>query len=84
KHSEMQAIKKEGYRWVVIGSLLLFSATLVFDTEGYFSKLLLVVMEPAGWFTMWTGLDKIFSEAKKPEYKFYKKMAEAKIGFYSC
>ena len=43
----------------------------------------LVILEPAGWFSIWNGLDLVFQGGKsqKEEYKFYCKMSSAEIIF---
>lgn len=43
----------------------------------------LVILEPAGWFTIWNGLDIVFQgwNSKKAEHEFYHKMASAEIVF---
>jgi hypothetical protein len=44
---------------------------------------LLVLAQPAGWFSFWEGLGKIFilAKEKKPDLDFYKKVARANIFF---
>ncbi len=46
-------------------------------------KLALVLIEPASWFTIWTGLDKIFTTWKhlEPDLEFYRKMSHSEINF---
>ncbi len=85
KHEEIRSIKREGISWVAIGLIFIFLATIIYAYKGFLFNLLFVVLEPAGWFTLWSGLDKIFinSKEKKPELDFYKKMANAKIVFIS-
>ncbi|MFH0978112.1 MAG: hypothetical protein V1837_02300 [Candidatus Woesearchaeota archaeon] len=86
KEIEQKAIKRQGWAWAIIGICMIFVAALISNFEGLINKFLLVVFEPGGWFTTWTGLDKIFSDAPRrmPEYKFYKKMASSQIIFNSC
>jgi len=44
-----------------------------------------IIMEPAGWFMVWAGLDNIFNDARKkrPNLDFNTKMAHAEITFLS-
>ncbi len=43
----------------------------------------LVILEPAGWFLTWTGLEQIFRSGKKflPEYVFFGKLSQSNIVF---
>ena len=85
KEGEIKAIRNQGIRWFLLGTLLIFSETIIFELDGFFFNLLKVVLEPAGWFSFWEGLGKILivTDEKSPERKFYKKMAEANIEFLS-
>ena len=51
----------------------------------FWINLLFTIGEPAGWFSFWEGLGKIFidPENKTPEYEFYKKMSETEITFFN-
>jgi hypothetical protein len=85
KEQEIKSIKKEGMVWFAIGVLFMVFATIVdrYSSNNFLFNLLFVILEPAGWFTAWSGLDKFFFDVKKehPEYNFYKKMASAEILF---
>ncbi len=85
KKQELKKIRKEGFFWFVLGVVFVSIATFVYDYKTIYTNLLLVILEPAGWFTMWTGLDKMFSGVKEkmPELDFYRKMSNAKILFHS-
>lgn len=90
---EEQAIKKikrEGMMWFFIGSLILVVSTGLYEykasTSSYFKFLLdflFIISQPAGWFTFWEGLGKIFIHAKEESsnYVFYKKMLNSNIYF---
>jgi hypothetical protein len=86
KEREQKRIRREGCLWSFTGACMIFVATLLYSEKGFFYSFLLVVFEPAGWFTVWSGLDKIFSEVKEkqPLLEFYKKMLASRINFYSC
>jgi hypothetical protein len=45
----------------------------------------LVIIEPAGWFLMWTGLDNLINRSGQimSELRFYKKLAKSKVRFSS-
>lgn len=68
----------------MIGAILVFLSVLLYEHKGLVYGFLFILLEPAGWFTMWSGLEKIFFETKKngPELDFYKKMAHAKVHFF--
>ncbi len=92
KHLEIESknilkIKREGFKWFLIGTLIMVLDTLLvaYTTKNFFFNFLIVILEPAGWFSFWEGLGKIFihSKDKFPEYDFYKKMSESKIYFVS-
>ena len=58
------------------------------DTDirnNFFRNVLHIIMEPAGWFLLWTGLDHIFydSRTKEKDYIFNLKMANSEIVFMS-
>jgi hypothetical protein len=88
KEREIRRIKRTGFKWIGIGTFLMIFATLIHTyakTVNLFFSFLLVVSEPAGWFSFWEGLAKIFidSEEVEPEISFYKKMAGSDILFIS-
>ncbi len=85
KKNEVKKIRKEGVLWFLLGATLIFTATWLYTQEGFIYNMLFVLFEPAGWFTLWNGLDRIFilPREKGPELNFYKKMAKVKIYFYS-
>jgi hypothetical protein len=55
------------------------------DYSYWWATLIITVFEPAGWFTLWFGLDHVFyfKKQKKPEYLFYERMNSAEISFGS-
>ncbi|MBN2052679.1 hypothetical protein JW756_04200 [Candidatus Woesearchaeota archaeon] len=85
KKKEMDAMKKQGMLWFAMGMILMIISSFFYDREGFIYHLLLVIFEPAGWFSFWEGLDKVFiySKEHEPELKFNKKMAECHIYFFS-
>ncbi len=85
KQEEKGKIRKQGLLLSAIGTVLILGGTLLYDYRGFIFNLIRVILEPSGWFTMWTGLEKIFysTTEKLPDLEFYKKMAVVKINFYS-
>jgi hypothetical protein len=84
-HEEVKKIKREGAAWFLIGAMLMIISTALYGETKFLYKLLEVMLVPASWFMFWEGLGKIFiySNEKKPDYEFYKKMAHAQIFFLS-
>lgn len=84
-NSEVKSFKKKGISLAIVGALLGIIATFVAMTTIYplLKNVLLILLEPASWFTIWTGFEYIFfvPETKKHELEFYKKMSEADITF---
>ena len=71
----------------VIGFVLMAAATYLYHytTANLIYSFLTILFEPAGWFTVWYGLDHVFyfRKAKRPEFEFYTKMSTAEIKFNS-
>jgi len=93
-HAEMtrQEIKdtiKKGVLMALLGSLMLIVASYFstlagrFVTQEFLLNLVYTLLEPAGWFIAWYGLDEIFykSAQKKPDKYFYDKMEICDIVF---
>ncbi len=85
---ERKKILKKGLIFVIVGILLLFIATILlvnFGNTSYQMAFLLIVMEPAGWFFAWEGLNLaiFYSKEETKDYDFYKKMQKCKIHFVS-
>ncbi len=84
EQEEIKRIKREGLLLAGLGVLFLFiSAYLYTLSEKLFIYLLIVIFEPAGWFSVWTGLDQWYytAKSKKPDAAFYEKMSKADISF---
>jgi hypothetical protein len=85
--NEVKNIKKKGITMTITGFLLMIIAAYLRTIEGtnLFLKFITVIIEPAGWFTTWLGLDEIFysTKEKKEDHEFYSKMAKCRISFYS-
>ncbi|MEM4326977.1 MAG: hypothetical protein QXZ13_02295 [Candidatus Diapherotrites archaeon] len=83
---ELNEIRNKGIALTIIGIGLMITATQLrfFDLDKIFwYSILIAIIEPAGWFAMWFGLDHFFylNKDKKKEYDFYKKMSSSKIHF---
>lgn len=83
--NEIENIKRTGFVWIAIGTIIMISGAFLLKYQGFIFDLLITVAEPAGWFTFWEGLGKIFidSKEKSHKYDFYKKMVNTKLYFLS-
>jgi hypothetical protein len=83
----LRARRKVGLRMVVLGVAFMFLATyLLFRfRDSLWSAFVVVLLEPAGWFTFWEGLNLVIFEAQEavPDLGFYLQMAGARIVFDS-
>lgn len=90
KHHQMiqEKMRKTLFRtgiMAVLGVVMIMIATYLngFNSSLFFMRFITTLLEPAGWFTTWTGLDEwyyTFTDIKK-EHDFYEKMAKAEIIF---
>ncbi len=85
---KVKRIVNKGTGFVTAGIVLMFLATLIlfkYAEKNFILTFLVILLEPAGWFTFWEGLDLIIFDSKKtkPELDFYQKMSKAKISFAS-
>jgi hypothetical protein len=82
---EIRSIKREGISWFILGTFFIMSFTYLEESafHGFLIQIIKTMLEPAGWFSFWEGLGKIFITAreKTPEFDFYQKMSKAEINF---
>ncbi len=83
--TDSHKVAKKGVVLTIMGfifMLLASMASLMVQQNNWFS-LLVVFLEPSGWFMVWYGLDIVFyiSKEKKSELEFYRKMTKADIHF---
>ena len=85
KEMEIKAMKKEGITWFFFGALIMVTATMLYKYQGFFFNFLFIIAEPAGWFTFWEGLSKVFIDpkSKMPDYLIYKKLSSSEVIFSS-
>jgi len=77
---------KNGLLLTILGIIFMIFATFVLfysDEKTFVNGLLVVILEPAGWFLFWEGLYLVIFDAKNstPDLGFYKKMSKCKIVF---
>jgi len=83
---EIKGTIRKGIFLAFFGFVLMAAATfLAYTQKKMLSTFLRVLFEPAGWFSIWFGLEQIFYKAgeKKPDLEFYKKMSKVEITFSS-
>jgi len=84
--NEMHKIKKKGIVMAIFGIVMIMIASFLFTLEDmWIIHLLIVILEPAGWFTAWTGLDEIYYKGReiRPDFEFYQKMTRCEISFHT-
>lgn len=85
--SEVKEIKRTGIKMAALGAFLILVASILafIESEHFWVHFLVILLEPAGWFTGWTGLDELHYgvRGKKPELDFYDKMSRAEITFHT-
>ena len=91
-HHKMNIVKQErkeliihGLRFTGIGVVLMIIATILLSrgVENIPTNFLIILLEPAGWFLFWNGMDTLIYrvKAKLPEHDFNKNMAKAEVTF---
>jgi len=83
--ADINSIKRKGLFMALLGAFLITIATYLssLQSQNISIHFLKVLLEPAGWFTGWTGLDHIIYVAggKKNDFEFYEKMSKCRISF---
>jgi len=80
-------IRKFGARFSSIGIILMFLATFIlfnFPEKSFLMSFLVVLLEPAGWFLLWEGMNQMIFEPKKlkEDMEFYRKMSSCEVNFF--
>ncbi len=80
--AEKRHTKKLGITMISAGITFMVVATLIVfqdPSKSVFLSFLVVLLEPAGWFSFWEGLNQLLFDSKKvdPELNFYHKMTNA-------
>ena len=76
----------QGIAFVLFGIILMFIASLILfksQQDSLIRSFLIVLLEPAGWFLFWEGLNLVIFESKKiqPDFLFYEKMSRSQTQF---
>ena len=83
---EVQFVRTRGIIMVVVGVILsILTAVFVYPhvDENVFMSIVLILIEPAAWFTIWEGANKFFDGWKYEslDLEFYKKMVKCEVSF---
>jgi hypothetical protein len=82
---EMANTRKTGVLSILCGIVMMLAATYInmAGLEKTITTFLSVLLEPAGWFSMWFGFDHIFYVvgSKKSDLVFYEKMSKCQVEF---
>jgi len=82
---EQRATRMKGLLFSLLGLVFMSTASYIYYLKlpQFYPNLFLVLLEPAGWFLMWTGLDDLFTWARsrKGDLAFYKRMADVHVEF---
>ncbi len=89
RHADRLARERRRAIWVSVAiaaagfAVMTASALLRRQPETVTRTVLHVLLEPAGWFAVWFGLDQLFYGTRElaREYAFYRKMARADVVF---
>ncbi len=85
--TDKKQIERKGILSAVSGVVLMVIAAFVknLPEKNFLLNTILIILEPAGWFLLWTGLDFFVyrSNKRKPELNFNTKMAHSEITFLS-
>lgn len=79
--------KRNGLLFALAGVVLMITASYISlqKSENFVIHTILVILEPAGWFILWTGLDDLKKSVRsqKAELDLFIKMAKSSIVFIS-
>jgi hypothetical protein len=84
---EMDKTRRRGFLLTGFGFLVMIATAYVvsISNRSFFFNAAQIVLEPSGWFMVWSGMDNIFynSRQRKPNLDFNNKMGHAEIIFVS-
>jgi hypothetical protein len=74
--------------FVFVGIILMFFATMILlgsYSKTFAMEFIIVLLQPAGWFLFWEGLNLAIFEWKhiEPDLRFYEKLSNSRFSFYN-
>ena len=86
--NEIDTVIKQGITFIISGILIMLITTFILlrqNQRNFLMSFFVVLLEPAGWFLFWEGLELIIfkSKIKKPDLDFNEKMAKCEMTFLS-
>ncbi|MBS3090953.1 hypothetical protein J4217_00715 [Candidatus Pacearchaeota archaeon] len=86
-HDDSRKLRIKGIGMAFLGVVFISIATFLASLaiQNYFIRFLEILLEPAGWFTAWTGLEDVYYTGRElsKEISFYEKVSQAEITFLS-
>lgn len=77
--------QRTGFKMVALGVVFMLTSTYLLTAfpQTLWRSFVVVLLEPAGWFTFWEGSSMVlfYSKEATPDLDFYRKMAGAKTTF---
>ena len=77
--------RKRGLLFIFIGVVMMVLASVIssYRSSNFLMNTLLMVLEPSGWFLVWSGMDFLIQTSKKEKIElcFYEKISKSKIIF---
>lgn len=85
KRRQLRLARVRGVRFFASGIVFMLAAAYLyrFEEYGFGYQILLVMLEPAGWFSFWTGLDQLFFGSKElqADVEYLGKMSRLQVSF---
>ncbi len=83
---DVHSLVQQGTIFAVFGVILMFVTTYLlfhYGEKNFLISFLIVLLEPAGWFLFWEGLDLVIFEPKelRGDLAFYRKMSQCVVEF---
>ncbi len=85
--TEAKKTRLKGIYFTLSGVVLMIISSYIYYLKlpGFYPNLLLVMLEPGGWFLLWNGLDILFTymKSRRADIAFYEKLSGVHVEFGS-